>query len=121
MIRHPGRPLRRRPWLRYLAVVLATISQLTFTVLPLVDGWHGLGAGPHVEAAGGTSHYAHSEDTCAACHVGALTEHPTPTLRLAVASELTWRTAACGPFGTAVASTSSATSFHHSRAPPTVN
>ncbi|GJG89345.1 hypothetical protein tb265_45260 [Gemmatimonadetes bacterium T265] len=103
-----------------MAVVLATVSQLAFTLLPLVDGWHGLGAGPHVEAAGVTAHYAHAEDTCAACYVGALTVHPTPTVRLAVASDPTPSTRARGGSAPpAAVPTASPSSPHRSRAPPT--
>ncbi len=97
------------------------VAQLACTLLPLVDGWHGVGAGPHIEAAGRAPHYAHAEDMCTACHVGALTAHPAPTLRVAVDLDPTWRSAAIGPFAPADIPLSSATSSHRSRAPPTVN
>lgn len=117
----PGRPRRQSSWMRYVAVVLATVSQLAFNLLPLVDGWHGFGAGPHIEAVGGTAHYAHAEDTCAACSVRTLNAHPTPTVRLAVGYDQVSSTSARGAFAPAAAPTSSATSSHRSRAPPTVN
>lgn len=104
-----------------MAVVLATVSQLAFNLLPLVEGWHGLGAGPHIEAAGITAHYAHTEDTCAACHVRALDAHPT-TVRLAVGHDQTLSAPARGgAFAPAAVPTSYAASSHRSRAPPTVN
>ena len=117
---HPGRPPRRFPWLRYVTVVLATVSQLGFNLLPLLDGWHGLGMGPHIEAVGGNGHYAHAEDTCVACHVRALNAHPTPTLQIAVGFDPTWISSGRGTFAPAAAPTSSATSPHRPRAPPTV-
>ena len=118
MIRLVDRPRRRFYWLRYVAVVLATASQLGFNLLPLVDGWQGIGVGQHVEAAGGASHYGHAEDTCAACHMRALSAHAIPTLRLAVGYDQTWRTSARGALAPVAAPASSATSSHRSRAPP---
>jgi len=105
-----------------VAVVLATVSQLAFTLLPLVEGWHGLGAGPHIEAVGGTAHYAHAEDTCAACYVRALNAHPTSTVRVAVGSDQTLSAPTRGgAFAPAAVPPSFAPSSHRSRAPPTVN
>ncbi|HEY0779172.1 MAG TPA: hypothetical protein VGD56_14475 [Gemmatirosa sp.] len=116
-----GRTRQWSRWLHHVAVVLATASQLAFSFLPLLDAWHGLSLGPHVEAAGATTHFAHAEDSCPACHVRALDAHATPTLRIAVGADPTRRRADDGAVAPTTAVTSSATSSHRSRAPPIVN
>jgi hypothetical protein len=88
---HPMRPrpsfttVRRLDrWLRRTAAVLAVGAQLALVMSGLGEGRAGLGAGPHVEAAGTSAHYAHDEANCAACFArslhGAAARTPAPAL-----------------------------------------
>ena len=116
MTTHPGRTPRRSRVRWYVAVLLATVAQLAFNLLPIADGWHGLGAGPHVEAVGATAHYAHAEETCAACHVHVVTARPAATVQLPVGYDE--RPIIRVPGG-ADAPAAAPTASHRSRAPPT--
>lgn len=118
MTLHPGSSPRRSRWRWYTAVALAIVAQLAFNLLPLIDGWHGVGAGPHIEAVGGTAHYAHAEETCTACHGHVLDAHPTSVVHLAIGYDQVRSTPArAGAFAPHAVLTSS----HRSRAPPTTS
>lgn len=93
------------------------MAQLAGTVLPVLDGWKGLGAGPHVETLGGPAHYAHAEDACVACQGRAVDPRPTITFRLAVGIREVANTHVPGA---AVAPVAAPTTRTRSRAPPSV-
>ena len=102
-------------WLGRVAALIAVAAQLAVALAPLAEGREGASAPAHVDASGTAKHFAHSDDTCAACQAqslhGAVVRAPVapaviPQRRFAVDARV------------ASIPVADPSSFHLSRAPP---